>query len=110
MAYYIDHDTGVYYGPDRIDPRDIEVPERPSPNHTWTGDTWEFDRAAWLDGTIRPERDRLLDEADLKYCNAERWDSMTITSKEAWAAYKQALRDLPDTIDYDNPVWPTMPV
>ena len=28
---------------------------------------------------------------------------------EAWAAYRQALRDLPDTIDIDNPVLPEAP-
>lgn len=68
------------------------------------------EHTAWLNSEIRPRRNQLLDEVDLKYCNAERWDSMTITLKEAWAAYKQALRNLPDTIDHDNPVWPVMPV
>jgi len=29
---------------------------------------------------------------------------------EAWAAYRQALRDLPDTIDIGNPVLPDPPV
>jgi hypothetical protein len=30
--------------------------------------------------------------------------------KEAWAAYRQALRDLPEyTVDPENPVWPTPP-
>ena len=28
---------------------------------------------------------------------------------EAWAAYRQALRDLPDTIDIANPVLPDPP-
>ena len=27
----------------------------------------------------------------------------------AWATYRQALRDLPDTIDLDNPVLPDPP-
>jgi hypothetical protein len=27
----------------------------------------------------------------------------------AWATYRQALRDLPDTIDIDNPVLPEAP-
>ena len=109
MGFYIDHLTGIYYEGDRRSQQDVEVSQRPSLYHKLIDASWELDREAWLDGEIRPERDRLLDEADLKYCNAERWDSMTITSKEAWAAYKQALRDLPDTIDHDNPVWPTMP-
>jgi len=58
---------------------------------------------------IRFERNRLLNEADTKYCNAEKWSEMTETQKTAWKAYKQALRDLPATVDVDNPVWPTMP-
>lgn len=58
---------------------------------------------------IRAERDRLLDKADLKYCNAELWSAMSTETKALWTAYKQALRDLPATIDLANPVWPTMP-
>lgn len=58
---------------------------------------------------LRAERNRLLDEADLKYCNAERWSAMTPETRSAWSAYKQALRDLPENIDADNPVWPSMP-
>jgi len=58
---------------------------------------------------LRAERNRRLDEADIKYCNAERWSVMTEAQRAAWAAYKQSLRDLPATIDPDNPVWPEMP-
>lgn len=58
---------------------------------------------------IRAERDRLLDETDTKYCNAEKWSAMTAETKTLWATYKQALRDLPTTVDPDNPVWPTKP-
>jgi len=109
MGFYIDQLNGGYYEGDRRQEQDAEVSQRTSPYHEWTDNAWELDREAWLDGDIRPRRDQLLDEVDLKYCNAERWDSMTITLKEAWSAYKQALRDLPDTIDHDNPVWPMMP-
>ncbi|MEN6617362.1 MAG: phage tail assembly chaperone [Syntrophorhabdus sp.] len=110
MGFYIDHLSGIYYEGDRRNHQDAEVSQRPSLYHKPAGALWELDREARLYGEIRPERNRLLDETDLKYCNAERWDSMTITLKEAWSSYKQALRDLPDTIDYDNPVWPVMPV
>lgn len=57
--------------------------------------------------SMRVERNRRLDEADIKYCNAERWSVMTEAQRAAWAAYKQALRDLPATTeDPVNPVWP----
>lgn len=59
---------------------------------------------------LRVERNRRLDEADIKYCNAERWSAMTEAQRAAWAAYKQSLRDLPATTeDPANPVWPEMP-
>jgi len=60
--------------------------------------------------SLRVERNRRLDEADIKYCNAERWSAMTEAQRAAWAAYKQSLRDLPATTeDPANPVWPEMP-
>jgi len=59
---------------------------------------------------IRRKRDALLDEADLKYCNADKWETMTAEEKGVWRTYKQALRDLPATTeDPANPVWPEMP-
>lgn len=37
-------------------------------------------------------------------------DAPSVTNKEAWKAYRQALRDLPATVtDPANPVWPTPP-
>ena len=67
--------------------------------------------AEWLRdqhmAALRVERNRRLDEADIKYCNAERWSVMTEAQRAAWAAYKQSLRDLPATTeDPVNPVWP----
>jgi hypothetical protein len=60
--------------------------------------------------SLRVERNRRLDEADIKYCNAERWAAMTEAQRDVWRAYKQALRDLPATTeDPVNPVWPEMP-
>lgn len=43
---------------------------------------------------IRDYRDKLLNECDLKLCNAELWESMSENEKEKWKNYKQALRDL----------------
>jgi gamma-glutamyltranspeptidase len=30
-------------------------------------------------------------------------------NKDEWATYRQALRDLPETVDIDNPVYPDKP-
>lgn len=108
MPCYIDS-LGNYYSGDRINSRDQEVPERPSPYYCWVDGSWVFDRDAWLNADIRPERDRLLDEVDLKYCNAEKWGVMTSGEKDLWKTYKQALRDLPETIDPEDQLWPEMP-
>ncbi len=70
---------------------------------------WIFGTKKWLDTEIRPERNKLLDEVDLKYCNADKWDTMTAPDKAAWRVYKKALKDLPEVIDFDNPVWPKTP-
>jgi hypothetical protein len=88
---------------------DTDHDPRPSVYHVWSGSEYVLDREAWLNSVIRPQRDQLLDAADLKHCNADKWESMTEEQKTAWRAYKQALRDLPASIDYDNPVWPTIP-
>jgi hypothetical protein len=50
-----------------------------------------------------------LDKVDIKYCNAEKWELFTDEQKLLWRAYKQQLRDLPETIDLDAPVFPIKP-
>lgn len=87
---------------------DVTDVERP-PFHIWDSNAWKLDVEAWLDGEIRPKRNALLDEVDLRHCNAEKWSDMTAAKKAEWKAYKQALKDLPETIDQNNPVWPVMP-
>jgi len=109
MGFYINQKSGYYYQGDRVDPNDPEIPERPSPYHMWVEGAWQFNRDAWLDAVIRPQRNRILDEVDVKYCNADKWEGMTSEQKAAWRAYKQILRDLPDTIDYFGQAWPEMP-
>jgi hypothetical protein len=60
--------------------------------------------------TIRTKRDELLDQADIKYCNSEKWESMTPEKKQEWKDYKKALKDFPSHCDPFNPVWPVKPV
>ena len=58
--------------------------------------------AAW--NNLRAQRNRLLSSCD--------WTQVpdAPVDQSAWAAYRQALRDLPDnTIDPFNPVWPQQP-
>lgn len=53
---------------------------------------------------IRAERDRLIAACD--------WAMMpdAPTDKEAWAAYRQALRDVPQQSLFPfDPVWPSAP-
>ena len=67
----------------------------------------ESDYANWLqkakdaeklveETKIRDYRDQLLNDIDVKYCNAEKWTNMTDDKKSEWTAYKQALRDVPE--------------
>lgn len=62
-----------------------------------------------LDGkyaSLRSKRDELLSKSDW----TQMPDSPLDAAKKAeWAAYRQELRDLPNTVDINNPVFPTMP-
>lgn len=56
---------------------------------------------------LRGERDYLLKQSDWTQFN----DSPLSSDKKAeWALYRQALRDLPNTVDINNIVYPTQPV
>lgn len=81
----------------------------------------ESDFAMWLQrakdaelaaeaGKVRNYRDTLLNTADLKFCNSEFWAKMTDEQRQAWTAYKQALRDIPTQGGFPYAVnWPAMP-
>jgi hypothetical protein len=65
--------------------------------------------AADLSLTIRAERDRLLKESDI-YALADIWFSLTDAKRTAWAAYRQALRDIPDQSGFAvDVIWPVKP-
>ena len=59
---------------------------------------------------IRMKRNNLLTYTDMVYCNAEKWESMSIAQKTAWREYKQRLRDFPSICDLENPIWPDPPL
>lgn len=69
----------------------------------YTAETWVWDDAqSWAD--LRAKRAKLLQSTDWTQVPDAPVDS------QAWATYRQALRDLPDnTEDPRNPVWPTKP-
>lgn len=61
----------------------------------------------WQD--VRRKRGDLLRESDIEVL-PDRWAAMTPEQQQAWATYRQALRDLPDTCeDPAAPVWPVKP-
>lgn len=58
---------------------------------------------------IRAQRDRLLTESDV-YVLPDRWISLPSEKQTEWAAYRQALRDIPSVFtDPINVVFPTKP-
>jgi len=58
---------------------------------------------------LRVDRDILLAQSDINVI-VDRWAVMSAETQTTWAAYRQALRDLPaNTNDPLNPVWPTRP-
>lgn len=60
---------------------------------------------------IRMERDRrLLRQVDAVAGNALRWAALTPEAQAEWAAYRQALLDVPQQDGFPhNVIWPTMP-
>ena len=57
---------------------------------------------------IREKRNKLLVKSDV-YCFVDSYNKLTATQKTEIETYRQALRDLPITVDVDNPVYPTKP-
>ena len=85
----------------------VSMPEQPSQYHVFNYTTRKWDVSntlAWED--IRAKRDRLLAECD--------WTTMpdvplSDARKEAWVAYRQALRDITKQSNPLALVWPTPP-
>jgi hypothetical protein len=74
--------------------------------------TWSWDQFAWVDNRteqtewtlVRAERDRRLLASD--------WTQLPdspLSTKQAWAVYRQALRDITLQPDPFNIVWPVPP-
>jgi hypothetical protein len=58
---------------------------------------------------VRRQRDQLLAESD-KDIVSDKWEIKSADEKSLWSTYRQALRDIPQTIDSPfNVTWPTKP-
>lgn len=124
LAHY--NENGEYNGFYHTDVWDIE--KIPTPYIELTEDQWNetFDvRCRVVDGVhaafpltsdeiydqhmraLRAERDKLLRESDWTQMVSD--IPLTEAQKEAWRVYRQALRDLPQTVDLDNIIYPSKP-
>ena len=85
----------------------ILLPQRPSPNHEFdpVTDSWVDQRTPETEWPlVRAKRDRLIAATD--------WTQLPdvpLATKEMWANYRQALRDVTLQPDPFNIVWPTTP-
>lgn len=81
-----------------------ELTERAAGAKLWAVQSQQARRAM-----LRLERNRRLTATDwTELPSAAR--RLTVDQLAAWAAYRQALRDLPTaTVDPDNPPWPAAP-
>jgi hypothetical protein len=85
----------------------VEMPPKPSIHHIF-----DYTTKQWVDPrtneteweVVRAQRNTLLQQSD--------WTQLPdvpLATKEAWAIYRQALRDVTDQPDPFNIVWPVAP-
>jgi agmatine/peptidylarginine deiminase len=66
----------------------------------------ELDAA--LAAEVRADRDERLNEVDAVAGNALRWAALDADTQTEWAAYRQALLDVPQQAGFPNNItWPT---
>lgn len=98
-------DDGGYYVEEGTP---VEMPPRHSAHHVF-----DYNAKQWVDPRtpetewplVRARRDQLLQASD--------WTQLPdvpLETKEVWAAYRQALRDVTEQPDPFNIVWPALPV
>jgi len=87
----------------------IEVetaPEHFAQKYNFNTESWGNIPVEVLLDDVRARRDSLLKDSDW----TQLADSpLTQGEKDEWSAYRQALRDLPETQDIDSIVWPVPP-
>jgi hypothetical protein len=57
---------------------------------------------------VRQTRNTALTKSDVMVL-PDRWSSLTDTQKTEWSAYRQALRDLPNSLQDPNDMWNIWP-
>jgi hypothetical protein len=85
----------------------VKIPEKPSEYHEFN-----FDSKQWIDqrtsesewNVVRFKRNTLMVQ-----CDWTQMPDVNISTKETWAAYRQALRDITNQTDPFNITWPTPP-
>lgn len=82
----------------------------PSPYHVWENASWSFDADRFFD-KVRKQRDEKLAASDWTQTVSD--SPLDSDQIEAWATYRQELRDLTDVLDgiesLDDVPWPTKP-
>lgn len=84
-----------------------QLPDQPSPAHVfnWATKQWEDPRTPETEWPlVRSRRNQLLTASD--------WTQLPdvpLATKESWAVYRQALRDITQQADPFNIVWPVPP-
>ena len=99
---------GVAHGPGFIDGSEfVPMPESPGPGYKFNYVTRQWESTMTTEkqwSLVRAERDRRLLASD--------WTQLPdvpLATKEAWAAYRQALRDITLQSDPFNIIWPEPP-
>ena len=99
---------GVAHGPGFIDGGEFApMPESPGPGHRFNYATRQWESTMTPEkrwSAIRVERGRRLTASD--------WTQLPdvpLATKEAWATYRQALRDITEQPDPFNITWPAVP-
>ena len=92
----------------------VETPLRPSHLHTWSGSEWveptQEVLTAYLSESVRAVRDERLMDLDAIVTHPLRWAALDADTQAAWAAYRQALLDVPQQAGFPNNVtWPEKP-
>ena len=97
------------------------------PGEKWSWQGTDYTNLVWEDTTTKPteaeintKHNEIVADASIRHLRWRRdgllydsdWTQVAdaLVDKEAWATYRQALRDLPaNTTDPDNAIWPTKP-
>ena len=81
----------------------------PAPYYAWKDKQWTFGKEAFFNA-LRLQRGQFISESDwTQFADSP----LTTTKKTEWAAYRQALRDIPETYadatSLDDIIWPIKP-